>query len=175
MPSYNQLRAAYGLAPKLTFTSVTGEATEALPAGLNINDPRIMDFVELRDANGALIQPGTDAAENDVITAIRRTTTAARLKAIYGNTGNLDAFTGMLSERHVAGTEFGELQLAIWKREFERLRDGDRFFYANDPNLDLIRVTFGIDFRRTLSQVITDNTELNPGDIAANVFKLPAG
>jgi hypothetical protein len=172
MPSYNQLRAAYGLPAKATFTSITGEATSSLN-GLSIDDPRILDFVELRDANGNVIQPGTPEAENNVITAIRRTTTAARLRAIYGSTSNLDAFTGMLAEKHVAGTEFGELQLAIWKREFERLRDGDRFFYLNDPNLDLIRITFGIDFRRTLAQVITDNTELNPGDIAANVFKLP--
>ena len=40
------------------------------------------------------------------------------------------------------GTEFGELQLAIWKRQFEALRDGDRFFYAADPVLgDIERAT----------------------------------
>ena len=58
---------------------------------------------------------------------------AARLRAIYGNVNNVDAFTGMVAERHVPGTEFGELQLAIWKRQFQALRDGDRFFYGNDP------------------------------------------
>jgi peroxidase len=38
----------------------------------------------------------------------------------------------MVSERHLRGTEFGELQLATWRRQFEALRDGDRFFYAVD-------------------------------------------
>ncbi len=41
----------------------------------------------------------------------------------------------MVAEPHVTGTEFGPLQLAIWKRQFTALRDGDRFFYANDPEL----------------------------------------
>ena len=41
----------------------------------------------------------------------------------------------MVAEPHVPGTEFGELQLAIWKQQFQALRDGDRFFYANDPAL----------------------------------------
>jgi hypothetical protein len=30
-PAYNQLRQAYGLAPKTSFTAITGEATEAGP------------------------------------------------------------------------------------------------------------------------------------------------
>ena len=42
------------------------------------------------------------------------------------------------------GTEFGELQLAIWKRQFEALRDGDRFFYPNDPALPAIQRRYGI-------------------------------
>ena len=45
----------------------------------------------------------------------------------------------MLAEKHVPGTEFGELQREIWRREFEGLRDGDRFFYLNDPALPQIR------------------------------------
>ena len=64
---------------------------------------------------------------------IRRTTLASRLKAIYGSVDKLDAFVGMVSERHVRGTEFGELQLAIWKQQFTALRDGDRFFYRTIP------------------------------------------
>ena len=63
-------------------------------------------------------------------------TLAARLKAIYGSVENMDPYVGMISEPHVAGTEFGELQLALWRKQFEALRDGDRFFYANDPELE---------------------------------------
>ena len=49
----------------------------------------------------------------------------ARLKAVYGSVDKLDAFVGMVAEKHVKGTEFGELQLAIWKKQFETIRDGD--------------------------------------------------
>jgi hypothetical protein len=177
MPSYNGLRNAYGLPSKSTFTSITGEATSSFPFDPQINpfdpinDPDILDFVQLRDIDGNVIPLGTPEADSSAVVGIRRTTTAARLRAIYGSVSSVDAFTGMLSEKHVAGTEFGELQLAIWKREFSELRDGDRFFYQNDPALPLIRAFFGIDFRRTLSQVIVDNTDLETGDIPANVFK----
>ena len=76
----------------------------------------------------------------------------------------------MLAEPHVPGTEFGELQLAIWKQQFEALRDGDRFFYRNDPMLDRIRRQYGIDYRRTLAHVI----RLNTGEkVAPDVFKAP--
>ena len=33
------------------------------------------------------------------------------------------------------GTEFGPVQLALWRRQFTALRDGDRFFYGRDPVL----------------------------------------
>ena len=51
-------------------------------------------------------------------------------KAIYGSVDKVDAFVGMVSEPHLAGTELGPLQLAIWKRQFGVLEDGDRFFAA---------------------------------------------
>jgi hypothetical protein len=57
----------------------------------------------------------------------------------------------------------------MWQKQFTALRDGDRFFYGNDPVLREIRDTYGIDFRRNLSQVIGDNT----GDdvsVPADVF-----
>ena len=101
---------------------------------------------------------------------IRRTTLAARLKAIYGSVDKLDAFVGMLSERHVPGTEFGRLQLAIWKRQFEALRDGDRFFYRNDPALATIRRLYGIDYRRTLAGLIRADAGVA---VQADSFKAP--
>ena len=85
---------------------------------------------------------------------------------------SVDAFTGMVSEPHVAGTEFGELQLAMWTRQFEALRDGDRFFYGNDPVLDAIAEQYGIDYRMSLADVIVANTDVDPAELADNVFLL---
>jgi hypothetical protein len=107
-------------------------------------------------------------ASEEAVVGVRRTTLAARLRAIYGSVDRLDAFVGMVAEKHIPGTEFGELQLAIWKKQFENTRDGDRFFYANDPVLRLIAISFGIDFRHTLSEIVRLNTGAN---VPANVFK----
>jgi hypothetical protein len=65
----------------------------------------------------------------------------------------------MVSEPHVAGTEFGQLQLAIWTKQFAALRDGDRFFYRNDPVLQQIRDLYGVTFRHTLSELIALNSD----------------
>jgi hypothetical protein len=168
---YNVLRRALGLRPKPTFAALTGE-----PAGpaADPNDPGSIDYVELRDGQGRLVTPGSDEAESSVVFARRRTTLASRLEAIYGSVDRVDAFVGMVSEPHVPGTEFGELQLAMWKRQFEALRDGDRFFYANDPALDLIRRRYGITFKRSLAQLILLDSDAERDELNANVFLTPA-
>jgi hypothetical protein len=71
----------------------------------------------------------------------------------------------MVSEELLPGAEMGELQLAMWKAQFSALRDGDRFFYGNDALLDAINDEYGLDYRRTLAEVIADNsdgTEIQP-------------
>ena len=78
----------------------------------------------------------------------------------------------MVSEPHVAGTEFGELQLAMWTQQFQALRDGDRFFYGNDPALAAIADAYGIDYRRSLADVIAANTDVDVDELPANVFLL---
>jgi hypothetical protein len=166
MPLYNALRAAYGLPPMTSFTAVTGEANAR---ALSLDNPHILDFVRLRDADGKVIPRDSDEAREDAVVGIRRTTLAARLKAIYGSVDNIDAFVGMLSERHVAGTEFGPLQLAIWKRQFTALRNGDRFFYLNDPVLPAIAATYGIGYRRTLADLIHVDTGSR---VPTNVFRV---
>jgi Animal haem peroxidase len=156
MPSYNDLRRAYGLAPKASFAAITGEATESFPAdpeltpGAEIDDPDSLDFVRSGE---------------------RRTPTAARLKAIYGDVSTMDVFVGMVAEPRVPGSELGELQLAIWKRQFEALRDGDRFFYRNDPVLTMIQQRFGIDYRHDLGDLIALNTDVPRSRLASNVFR----
>ena len=175
MPSYNRLRQAYGLAPNPSFTAITGEETDQFPDDplidpvKPIDDPNILDLVALRDLTGQTIALDSPLANATAVGGVRRTTLAARLRAIYGDVGAVDAFIGMVSEKHVPGTEFGELQLAIWKQQFQALRDGDRFYYAGDPAVALIERDYGISARRSLAQIIEDNTEL---DVPDDVFKI---
>jgi hypothetical protein len=173
MPSYNQMRNAYGLSSKSSFRSITGESTESFPAdplltpGNEVNDPDCLDIVALFDING----DPTTVENDDAVRVVKRCPLAARLKAVYGSVSNLDAFTGMLAEPHVPGSELGPLQLAVWKDQFRAARDGDRFFYLNDPLQRFIRQNFGIDSRKTLAQVIALNTDLSLADLPADVFR----
>jgi len=169
IPRYNALRAAYGLPAKTSFTSITGESTDTFPAGSGLNNPNSLDVLELRDIDGGNVADPDEEGANRPTAVTRRSTVAARLRGIYGSVNSIDAFSGMIAERHVPGTEFGELQLAIWTKQFQALRDGDRFFYGNDQGLSHILATYGIDYRRTLGQVIADNTnQADERDI--NVF-----
>lgn len=168
MPKYNDMRRAYGLPPVTSFTQITGESTDSL-GGMSINDPHILDFVALYDADGNPLPLGNS---EDAVRGVRRTTLAARLKALYGSVDNLDAFVGMSSEAHVPGTEFGPLQLAMWRTQFTALRDGDRAFYETDPVLVAIKAFLGVDYRTTLSQLIARNTGAT---LPANVFFAPTG
>jgi len=86
---------------------------------------------------------------------------------MYSDVNRLDSFVGMSAEPHRPGHELGELQEAIWKKQFENLRDGDRFFYQNDPVLAEIQSRYGISYRRTLGEIIELNTE---AEVEPNVF-----
>jgi len=156
---------------------ITGEATAdfdlgdpLLAAGDAINNPAIMDFVELRDAEGNVLIPGTDAADGEAVVGVRRSTLAARLQALYGDVDQVDAFVGMVSEPRPVGSDLGELQHAMWAHQFAALRDGDpRFYLWNDDLASLVAET-GLSYQQTLTDVIVNNTALSDGDIQPNMF-----
>ena len=141
-----------------SFTQLTGERTDTFPPGLTIDRPGHPRLHPTDRRRGQRPRPGSNAAAEQAVNGVRRTTLAARLKAIYGSVDKVDAFVGMVSERHVPGTEFGPLQLAIWTKQFTATRDGDRFFYAHDPNLIRILLAYGINYRKTLADVVFLNT-----------------
>jgi hypothetical protein len=175
IPTYNELRKAYGLAPKTSFTAITGEATDTMPANaktgkaMGINDPAILNYTELKDRNGEDLEVGSDESMEETTTATRATTLASRLKATYGSVDKVDAFVGMVAEPHGKGQELGELQSAIWARQFAATRDGDRFFYQNDRALGLINSLFHIDFRHSLADLVNLNTGQT---VQPDVFKV---
>ncbi|MBK8556516.1 MAG: T9SS type A sorting domain-containing protein [Lewinellaceae bacterium] len=55
------------------------------------------------------------------------------LQGLYGTPENLDPWVGMLAEDHLPGSQFGATATAVISRQFQALRDGDRFYYENDP------------------------------------------
>jgi len=85
---------------------------------------------------------------------------------LYKDVDCIDPWVGALAEDHVIDSNVGPLILAILKNQFERVRDGDRFWYQNDSGLT-IEQKIEIESTR-LSDIIRRNTDVS--DISDNVF-----
>ncbi|MGB4838119.1 MAG: peroxidase family protein [Saprospiraceae bacterium] len=57
------------------------------------------------------------------------------LKDLYGNVDNIDLWVGLLAEDNLAGKSVGKTISEMLKVQFEKLRDGDFYYYQNDPYL----------------------------------------
>jgi len=91
--------------------------------------------------------------------------TQAKLAEAYSTVNDVDLWIGGLAEDKVKDALVGEVFLAILKDQFERLRDGDRFWYENSMSSREIR---SIE-RTSLAQVIRRNTRIGR-EIQDNVF-----
>ena len=58
-----------------------------------------------------------------------------KLLSLYQDINDIDPWVGMLCEEPMPGALFGETIMEIMKVQFLGLRDGDRFYYENDPVL----------------------------------------
>jgi len=100
---------------------------------------------------------GSGASKFSDITTVD--SVATKLKSLYGSVNNIDLWIGVLAEDHIPGTSVGKTLHAMLKAQFEKLRDGDFYFYLNDPYLpatikDIVRNT-------KFSDVIKRNTGLS--------------
>jgi hypothetical protein len=85
----------------------------------------------------------------------------AALEETYGDTENLDSWVAMIAEDHLPGSSLGSLAEEILRSQFERLRNGDRFFFTGDPDLQNAIVTSVIDLDTiTLGQIIRRNSDI---------------
>jgi hypothetical protein len=84
-------------------------------------------------------------------------TRAEKLRRTYGSVDSVDAWVGLLCEDRVDGAAVGPTLRAILVDQFTRLRDGDRFWYENNPAL-----SGHLEELRSLSlaDVIRRNTEI---------------
>jgi hypothetical protein len=92
----------------------------------------------------------------------------AQLAAAYATVDDIDAWVGMLVENHLPNTLLGQTLIAVLADQFERLRDGDRFWYEAylDPDtLATVQAT-------RLSDIIRRNTTILT-ELQNNVFTLP--
>jgi peroxidase len=91
---------------------------------------------------------------------------ASALQTLYGTVNNIDLWVGLLAEDRLPNKSVGKTIHAMLKSQFEKLRDGDYYFYKNDP---AIFSTLRNQINATkLSAVIKRNTTLT--NLQSNVF-----
>jgi len=95
-------------------------------------------------------------------------TVQQKLAKVYSSVDDLDLLVAGLAEDHVPGALVGETFYTILKNQFERLRDGDRFWYQLMSAPDVQRIE-----QRTLARIIRDNTTIGESEIKENVFIAP--
>ncbi|UCE64143.1 MAG: peroxiredoxin [Nitrospirota bacterium] len=91
-----------------------------------------------------------------------------RLEAAYGSVDDMDGWVAFLAEDPMPGAVVGQTVLTVLKDQFERVRDGDRFWYETYLPPDLVEKVK----EQTLAKVIRRNTGIENG-IQDNVFLIP--
>jgi len=133
-------------------------------ASLNIQrgrDHGLADYNSVRAAYGL-----PKVTSFDQITSNKEVQSA--LKSLYGNVNNIDLWVGGLAENHIKGSSMGATFTKIVADQFQRLRDGDRFWYQNVfSGRDLAQLN-----QLHLSDIIRQNSDLT--NIQDNVFLFKA-
>ena len=77
---------------------------------------------------------------------------------MYGDVNDIDPWVGMLAENHMPDALFGETAMRIIALQFKNLRDGDRFYFENDPAFSMEEIE---EIKSTLlSDIIRRNTDI---------------
>jgi peroxidase len=92
----------------------------------------------------------------------------AKLAAAYASPNDIDVWIGALAEKHAPGRMVSETTYTILKDQFERLRDGDRFWYQIYLPHPLVNM---LEHQR-LADIIRRNTAIG-SELQNDVFHLP--
>jgi hypothetical protein len=139
------------------------------PFGVNVSDLASLNIQRGRDHGLASYTEVREELGLDPITNFAQITSdpevQADLAAAYGTVNKVDLWVGGLAEDPVNGALVGETFQEILANQFTRLRDGDRFYFENDPLLSILAPDIE---QTTLSSVILDNSSIS--SLQNNIF-----
>jgi peroxidase len=130
-------------------------------ASLNIQrgrDHGLASYNAMREVMG--LAPRADFAEVSSDLHVQ-----TRLASVYSDVDDIDLWVGVLAEDPFNDGHVGELAFQVIRRQFERLRDGDRYWYLrlfSGPEIAELEST-------TLADVIRRNTSIG-SEIGDDVF-----
>ena len=131
-------------------------------ASININRARergIPDFNTIREDIGM----APYSRFNEVCAEIA---VSDEMESLYGDMYTIDPFVGLLAEDHEPNALFGETMIKIIRDQFTALRDGDRFYFENDPMFSEEDIA---DIRSTtMRDIVMRNTDITV--LQKNVF-----
>ena len=125
-------------------------------AALNIQrgrDHGIAGYNDVRRAYG--LSPAQDFSDVSTDTDVQET-----LSELYGDVDSLELWVGGLAEDHVEGAMVGETFHTIIADQFRRLRNGDRFWFENDPYFEANPALLSELGATTLAIIIRRNTSI---------------
>ena len=132
-------------------------------ASLNIQRGRDHGVPGYNDARQALGLPRVESfADISSDQDIQR-----RMASVYDSVDDIDLWVGGLAEDQLPGAMVGQLISRLVKRQFEVLRDGDRFWYQNHLNDEERRMVDNT----TLADIIRRNTTID-SEIPDDVFHI---
>jgi uncharacterized repeat protein (TIGR01451 family) len=91
--------------------------------------------------------------------------TAQKLASIYNSPNDVDLWVGLYAEKRLPGKSIGMTVNALISAQFSKLRDGDYYFYKNDPELSSLSSYFN---STNLDDIISRNS--TAGNFQDNVF-----
>ena len=120
-------------------------------------DHGLADYNAVREAYGLAAVESFDQITSDV-------DVQANLASLYGDVNNIDLWVGLMAEDHTETGSLGETATTIIADQFERLRDGDRFWYENVLDNREVREIENT----SLADIIERNTNID--SLQENVF-----
>ena len=130
-------------------------------ASLNIQrgrDHGLASYNQIRIDFG--LTPVTDFTEISSVPKIQ-----GDLASVYTTVDEIDVWVGGLAEDHIPGALVGETFFVILKNQFERLRDGDRFWFQRSLTPYFAKLIE----HQTLADIIRRNTDIS-NELPNHVF-----
>nr|BAD18663.1 unnamed protein product [Homo sapiens] len=158
---------SYLLSPELTQRLFSAAYSAAVDSAATIiqrgRDHGIPPYVDFRVFCNLTSVKNFEDLQNE----IKDSEIRQKLRKLYGSPGDIDLWPALMVEDLIPGTRVGPTLMCLFVTQFQRLRDGDRFWYENPGVFTPAQLTQLK--QASLSRVLCDNGD-SIQQVQADVF-----